>query len=633
MPNLPTEFVWMPEPAHWQAGDGWVAFEAHDPRAWAPPDEGLFPGSAGLDWAWALRGHGDARLPLHWDVDPALGPQAYHLRIEAQGIRIRAGDAQGAWFGALTLGQWLPTERATPGRLRELTVDDHPAIGRRGYMLDISRDRVPTLASLLNRLDGIARLKGNHVELYMEHTFAYAGHETVHAGYSPLTVQDVQVLQTHARTRGIELVPNQNTFGHMHRWLRWPRYRGLAETEAGDFHAFDHQKEPFSLCPTDARSLDLVRDLFDQLLPLFDSPLVQGGLDETFDVGRGRSAHAARRQGIGPLYAEYLNGVAELARSHGKRLVYWADIVLEHPEMLESLPADGIAVLWGYEADHPLDEQAATLKQQGREFWVAPGTSAWQSLTGRWNNAQANIEAAIDAALRHGAAGAVLTDWGDYGHWQPAQLSEPACLAFFCRAWNPSAPLEDRPEGLVQGLRAASAGRRSLALAQVWMDIVTAYELLGDGARNGTGPFYALRYPPHGPNPKETWTDRAPHFSQEGVQAYRARLAQLRERLRLLASAKDSGDSDRAELDQSLWAADWATQVAEHRLAGRPIPGSLAQEGRAMIDRFCQLWLQSSRPGGLYDARRKWEHALDAEEWNAEPLAQEQDGDARDPQA
>ena len=53
-------------------------------------------------------------------------------------------------------------------------------------MLDISRCKVPKLGELSRLVDMLALFKYNRLELYMEHTFAFEGHEIVWAGASPL---------------------------------------------------------------------------------------------------------------------------------------------------------------------------------------------------------------------------------------------------------------------------------------------------------------------------------------------------------------------------------------------------------------------------------------------------------------
>ena len=49
----------------------------------------------------------------------------------------------------------------------------------RAYMLDISRDKVPTMSTLRLLVELLARFGYNQLQLYIEHTFAYSAHEAV----------------------------------------------------------------------------------------------------------------------------------------------------------------------------------------------------------------------------------------------------------------------------------------------------------------------------------------------------------------------------------------------------------------------------------------------------------------------
>src|SRR5690606_20575826 len=91
----------------------------------------------------------------------------------------------------------------------------------------------------------------NHLELYVEHTFAYADHEVVWRDASPLTADDLRWLDGRCADAGIELVANQNTFGHMERWLRHDRYRSRAECPDGATNPFSGRPmAPATLAPT-----------------------------------------------------------------------------------------------------------------------------------------------------------------------------------------------------------------------------------------------------------------------------------------------------------------------------------------------------------------------------------------------
>ena len=119
--------------------------------------------------------------------------------------------------------------------------------------------RVKNSCSHMDELFGLvnmlSHLKYNQLQLYTEHVFAYRDHPRVWEGCSPLTPEDVRALDAFCRARHVELVPNQNSLGHMHRWLKHESYRHLAECPGGIVHPFappgTNVTEPFSLCATD----------------------------------------------------------------------------------------------------------------------------------------------------------------------------------------------------------------------------------------------------------------------------------------------------------------------------------------------------------------------------------------------
>ena len=159
------------------------------------------------------------------DLDPSLPAQGYELRIGRDVVHLAARDDAGLFYGRATLDQLTLLH---DGRLPIGTVRDWPDFGVRGVMLDIARDKVPTMDTLEALVDRLASWKINQVQLYIEHTFAYRGHEEVWAAASPLTPDEVVHLDDFCRARHVELVPNQNCLGHMGRWLAHERYRPMA---------------------------------------------------------------------------------------------------------------------------------------------------------------------------------------------------------------------------------------------------------------------------------------------------------------------------------------------------------------------------------------------------------------------
>ena len=289
---------------------------------------------------------------------------------------------------------------------------------KRGYMLDVSRDKVPAMATLKQIVDLLKVFNYNQFQLYTEHTFRYSKHEAVWKDASPLTPAEIRELDLYCRMNDIELVPNQNSFGHLERWLKLPEYNHLAAMPKGGAVTpwGTVKKEPTTLNPALPESLEFLAGLYDELLPCFLSNLFNVGCDETFEIGDPET------------YLGFLLKVCELVRARGHRPMFWGDIILKHPEMVERLPKDLIALDWGYEGNHPFDTETAKFSAAGLEFYVCPGTSSWNSLAGRVENMRENMAAAESAGRRNGAKGFLVTDWGDGGHWQPLAASLPGLV-------------------------------------------------------------------------------------------------------------------------------------------------------------------------------------------------------------
>ena len=363
-----------------------------------------------------------------------LQAESYALKISPAGIELQARDAVGVIYGAQTLRQ---IHAQNPDALPCLEILDGPDLPVRGFMLDVSRCKVPTQAELLALIRALGQLRVNQLQLYVEHTFAFPGHEDAWQDASPLTPAEIRELDAACAALGIELVPNLNTFGHMERWLRYPRYRALAECPQGWIHPLTGQFKEFpgTLKPDDA-SLAFVASLLDDYLPCFRSRQVNIGGDEPWELGQGFSQEAVAMRGKHRVYLDHLHKLCALATERGHTPQFWGDILLEDLALAQDAPQDALPVVWGYDAGHPFQTQCGRLQELGRAYLVAPGTSAWQSFTGRLDNALTNQAEAIGAARQHGARGVLVTTWGDNGTHQPWPTAWLPMAAGLAQAWS-----------------------------------------------------------------------------------------------------------------------------------------------------------------------------------------------------
>ena len=363
-----------------------------------------------------------------------LQAESYALKISPAGIELQARDAVGVIYGAQTLRQ---IHAQNPDALPCLEILDGPDLPVRGFMLDVSRCKVPTQAELLALIRALGQLRVNQLQLYVEHTFAFPGHEDAWQDASPLTPAEIRELDAACAALGIELVPNLNTFGHMERWLRHPRYRALAECPQGWIHPLTGQFKEFpgTLQPDDV-SLAFVASLLDDYLPCFRSRQVNIGGDEPWELGQGFSKEAVATRGKHRVYLDHLHKLCALATERGHTPQFWGDILLEDLALAQDAPQDALPVVWGYDAGHPFQTQCGRLQELGRAYLVAPGTSAWQSFTGRLDNALTNQAEAIGAARQHGARGVLVTTWGDNGTHQPWPTAWLPMAAGLAQAWS-----------------------------------------------------------------------------------------------------------------------------------------------------------------------------------------------------
>jgi hypothetical protein len=627
-----------PRPQRVQSGGGWVRLPARL-TLHAPLLSGCIDLPA-LDWlerALAARGHRleraqrpaalgmsmsssllrvlpyDAALLL--DDAGEVAAQAYTLRVsETDGMSIVAGGAPGLQYALATFAQLIRAAPGAPGQLTlpSLTIEDWPDLPVRGVLLDISRDKVPTLATLMALVDRLAGLKLNQLQLYMEHTFAYPGHERVWRDASPLTADEVRALDEHCAARHVELVPNQNSFGHMQRWLAHPEYRALAECPEGFEHPWNWSGEPYGLCATDPASLHFLEGLYDALLPNFRSHQFNVGLDETIDLGAGRSRAACEARGTGQVYLEFLRAVHARVQARGRTMQFWGDIVLQRPELLPELPKDAVALVWGYEADHPFAAQLLQLREAGLSFYVCPGTSSWCSIAGRAHNALQNLASAAREGQHARAAGYLITDWGDHGHLQPLAVSYLGYLAGAGFSWNvrdAQDPLAlDWPALLDRHVFIDSAG----GLGRAAYELGQAYLYAGSLRPNASLLFWLLIKP-----------ERV--FDPAGATqaSFERTLDQLERAGQTLETAQPESGESALVRDELRWVQEllrFACQLGRARCtlvdrdATALLPAArrsaLAQTLTPLIERQRALWLSRNRPGGLADSLRRLERIL-----------------------
>ena len=418
--------------------------------------------TTGLDWDVATGDMWPGFISLHIadsDASEEAGtPGAYTLTIDIDGIAITGCDFEGVRNGVQTLRQLIRQNGAV---LPVLQIEDAPAYRIRGYYLDATRGRVPTLAWLKQWADKLCLYKYNQLQLYIEHTFAFDGMSETWRGSSPLTPADTLEFDQYCANLGIELVPSVSTFGHQYVAMRTQELRELGEfpEDADRPFSFIERMRHHTLNVADDRAFAFSTQLVDSYLQLFRTKRFNICADETFDLGKGQSKQEAQRVGVATLYATYVGKLCEHLSQQGHEPMFWGDIAIEMPEILETLPNNVTLLNWQYDPE-ATDEKIQLVAKAGAKQIVCPAVWGWNALLPRIDDAWNNIARIARYGIDCGAEGMLVTDWGDFGHVNDPRMAVPGMIFGAQYAWNPAG---DTAESIVKDTDENSAENDLLA--------------------------------------------------------------------------------------------------------------------------------------------------------------------------
>jgi N-acetyl-beta-hexosaminidase len=335
--------------------------------------------------------------------DPSMRDEGYIVTPDGNRVVVIGATPAGVFYGAQTVKQILVGD-GDDARLYRATIRDWPAMRYRGFHDDLSRGPVPTLEFQKKQIRTLAAYKVNVFSPYFEHTLAYDSNPLGAPPGGAMTHADVRELVAYAANYHVDIIPEQEAFGHLHHILKYEIYSPLGETPHGHV-----------LAPGQAGSLPLIRQMFSEINALFPSHFVHLGADETFELGRGQTAERVKTEGIGGVYLDFLKQIETALRPSGKRFLFWGDVAMNSPDLVKTLPKDLIAVAWTYDPDSSFTRYLTPFRDAGMETWVAPGVNNWNRVYPDNAMALPNIQRFVRDGQRLGSTGMLNTSWDDDG--------------------------------------------------------------------------------------------------------------------------------------------------------------------------------------------------------------------------
>lgn len=286
-----------------------------------------------------------------------------------------------------------------------------PGFRVQGFHLDL-RIQVMKMPALMTFAKQLSEHGINTIVMEWEAAYPYEKHAVISNHYA-YKREEITAFVKYCTSLGIDVIPLQQSFGHVEYILRHPRYKDLREDQK-DYSQVNPIRE--EQCKA------LFTDLYKDLITTHTSKYIHIGGDETYLLGHSEeSKKKVAEVGKGRLYGDYIKMLCNTVVSLGKVPVIWADIALKYPDALQGLPPQTIFIDWNYGWDLDRFGDHEKLMKSGFEIWGSPAIRSAQDnyfLTD-WEKHFNNIRTFIPQARKLGYKGMIMTSWSTSGIYSP----------------------------------------------------------------------------------------------------------------------------------------------------------------------------------------------------------------------
>ncbi|KAM7414635.1 hypothetical protein PAMA_019449 [Pampus argenteus] len=267
--------------------------------------------------------------------------ERYNLSVSAGQASLNAETVWGAVRGLETFSQLVYQDDFGSYFVNKTEIEDFPRFQFRGILLDTSRHYLPVQA-ILKTLDAMAYSKFNvfHWHIVDDPSFPYQSRTfpdlSSKGAFHPMThiytQSDVKRVISHARLRGIRVLPEFDSPGHTKSWgkgqsdLLTPCYK--AGTPSGTFGPVN---------PTLPSTYKFMASLFQEVSSVFpDSYIHLGGDEVDFTCWRSNPDVRAFMQKMGfggdftKLEAFYMESIMNITSALNKTSIVWQDVFDYH---------------------------------------------------------------------------------------------------------------------------------------------------------------------------------------------------------------------------------------------------------------------------------------------------------------
>lgn len=280
--------------------------------------------------------------------------EGYELTLNSEGLLIISSTDEGLFYGFQTYRQLVEQHCK-----KEVRIIDWPDNAIRGFHLEL-RYAMPRFERILEIIDEIALFKFNTLLMEYENRFPYNKYSDIRSNHA-FTEEELKTMLSYAKERFVEIIPLQQTLGHLEYILKKDKYNHLREVKEDDIVTelpfsfngvgFKHFNDIDEICATNEEAYKLIEELCSEVISSHpQSKYIHIGCDEAWNLLTCSSCiDRYGKDGARKLYIDHINRMAALVREAGKTPIIWDDM-LRHfeKEDFELLDKNIILMCWLY---------------------------------------------------------------------------------------------------------------------------------------------------------------------------------------------------------------------------------------------------------------------------------------------
>lgn len=285
---------------------------------------------------------------------------------------------------------------------------------KNGLMLDLSRNAVARIETLKEYIRALAFMGHSWFMLYMEDVYEVEGEPYFGALRGRYSIKDLQEIDRYAALFGIEVVPCIQTLAHVNQYFMWEHEERLYQDIDDIFNVGNE------------RVRALLRRMIASLRKAFSTDTIHIGMDEAYNLGRGRYLDEQGLKSKGQIMQEHLAFMQELCKNYGFTPIVWDDMFFNRysaaaSDTLSAIP-EGVGLMYWNYYDDTVEQYSKTLQRfhaSARWTLFAGGAWRWTGYAPHHRKTLVTTLAALEACRNVQIKDIIVTAWGDDGSEAP----------------------------------------------------------------------------------------------------------------------------------------------------------------------------------------------------------------------